>query len=333
MRKGLVPVLIALLAVALVAAACGDDEGGTTTTAAASTTAAGGSKGTIGVSFPTIQGPFFTAILYGIESEAEALGYETVILDAGGYANVDEQISQVENLIAQGVDAILLDRADPAALADVIEQAQAAGIFVFGSGEPIPEADGSASSSHCDIGKALAHGAEVLLPDGGTMAALTGPAGAFWATDRWRCFKEALASNIEIVAEQTSEPDASVGLTLAADFLQRFPDVNLIYGADDTVGVGAAKAVQENNQCDQVSVLFNVFGEQAEELLSVGCADYIVAQQTVLIGRTAVQLADRFLSGNPAAEPFVTVPLVDITRDNMATIDVGTIRQPSGWTP
>lgn len=327
MRRGLAGILAVLLAVALVAAGCGDDEGQATTTAAAE------SKGTIGVSYPTIQGPFFTAILYGIESEAEALGYDFVIMDAGGYANVDNQISQVENLIAQKVDAILLDRADPAALANVVEQAQAAGIYVIGAGEPIPEADGSASSSHCDIGKALAHGAEVLLPEGGTMAALTGPAGAFWAVDRWECFKEALPSNIEILAEQTSDPDAAVGLTLAADFLQRFPDVDLLYGADDTVGVGAAKAVQENNQCDQVSVLFNVLGEQAQELLAEGCVDYVVAQQTVLIGREAVRIADAFLSGSPPDEPFLTVPLVDITADNLDSIDIGTIRQPAGWTP
>ena len=51
MRRGLVTVLILALAVALVAVACGDDdEGGAATTAA-------GPKGTIGVSFPTIQGP------------------------------------------------------------------------------------------------------------------------------------------------------------------------------------------------------------------------------------------------------------------------------------
>jgi len=330
--------LSVLLAVALIVGACGDDDAATTTTAAATTTAAETTvapetSGVLGVSMPTIQGPFFTAILYGIEAEAEALGYETVVLDAGGYGNVDNQISQMENLIAQEVDAILLDRTDPAALAGVVQQALDAGIYVVGSGEPIPEASGSASSSHCDIGLAMAAAAEQLLPDGGTMAALTGPAGGFWAVDRWECFKDALADNIEIVAEQTSEPDSAVGLALAADFLQRFPDVDLLYGADDTIGVGAARAVQENNQCEEVDVLLAVLGEQAEELLVQGCVDHVVAQQTTLIGRDTVRIADGFIKGNPLAEPFISVPLVDVNRENVDDLDVSTIRQPEGWTP
>ena len=42
----------------------------------------------IGVSMPNIKGPWFTPVLYGISDEAKKLGYDVVIQDAGGYANV-----------------------------------------------------------------------------------------------------------------------------------------------------------------------------------------------------------------------------------------------------
>lgn len=164
------------------------------------------------------------------------------------------------------------------------------------------------------------------------MAALTGPAGAYWATERYRCFKEGIAdSGIEIVAEQTSEPDAAVGLSLATDFLQRFPDLDLLYGADDTVGVGAARAVQSNDACGQIKVLTAILGETTEELMREGCIDYVVAQQTVVIGREAVQMARALLDGETPETTDVIVPVVPVTPEILDSVDTGAFRQPKGW--
>jgi ribose transport system substrate-binding protein len=299
---------------------------------------AAGESGKIGVSMPTIQGPWYTALLYGVVDEAEKLGYETVILDAGGYAHADNQVTQVQNLAVQQVKAILMDPANPSAFNAVIAQVQADGIPVLGAGSPIVasevEANAAASSSHCNIGLELAKGAQTLLPNGGTIAALAGPPGAFWSGDRWRCFKEALAgSNIEIVAEQNSEQDAATALALADDYLQRYPDIDLLYGADDTYGVGAARAVQSVGKCGEIKVLFAVLGPAAEELMRAGCVDYVVAQQPVVIGRTAVQLADQLIRGESPDPKLVEIPLIPVTPENVDAVDKTLMQQPAGWTP
>ena len=52
---------------------------------------------------PNIKGPWFTPVLFGISDEAKKLGYEVTILDAGGYANVDKQVTQFSNLVVQKV--------------------------------------------------------------------------------------------------------------------------------------------------------------------------------------------------------------------------------------
>lgn len=292
----------------------------------------------VGVSMPNVKGPWFTPVLYGISDEAKKLGYEVIIQDAGGYANVDKQVSQFSNLVVQKVGAILIDPANPASFNGVVREAKAAKVFVIGAGSPIAasdvEADAAASSSHCNIGHELAKGAKTLLPNGGSIAVLAGPAGAFWASDRLRCFKEDLAGgNIKIVAEQTSEQDPAVALSLANDFLQRFPNVDLMYGADDTYGVGVARAVQGAQKCGKVKVLFAVLGEAAEEMMRAGCADYVVAQQPVKIGRSAVVMMDALVKGKPLEKKKDEVPLIPVTPANLNSIDKTGMQAPKGWTP
>jgi ABC-type sugar transport system substrate-binding protein len=292
----------------------------------------------IGVSMPNIKGPWFTPVLYGISDEAKKLGYDIVIQDAGGYANVDKQVGQFSNLVIQKVVAILMDPANPASFNGVVKQAHSAKIPVIGAGSPIVasdvEADAAASSSHCNVGHELAKGAKALLPDGGTIAVLAGPPGAFWASDRLRCFKEDIANtNLKIVAEQTSEQDPAIALSVANDFLQRFPKVDMLYGADDTYGVGAARAAQGAQKCGKVKVMFAVLGEAAEEMMRAGCADYVVAQQPVVIGRSAVRMMDALVKGKPLEKKKDEVPLIPVTMANLNSLDKSGLQAPKGWTP
>jgi ribose transport system substrate-binding protein len=292
----------------------------------------------VGVSMPNIKGPWFTPVLYGISDEAKKLGYDIVIQDAGGYANVDKQVSQFSNLVVQKVVAILMDPANPASFNGVVKQAKSAKIPVIGAGSPIVasdvEADAAASSSHCNVGHELAKGAKALLPNGGTIAVLAGPPGAFWASDRLRCFKEDIANtNLKIVAEQTSEQDPAIALSVANDFLQRFPKVDMLYGADDTYGVGAARAAQGAQKCGKVKVMFAVLGEAAEEMMRAGCADYVVAQQPVVIGRSAVRMMDALVKGKPLEKKKDEVPLIPVTMANLNSLDKSGLQAPKGWTP
>ena len=84
-----------------------------------------------------VKGPWFTPVLYGISDEAKKLGYDVTIQDAGGYANVDKQVSQFSNLVVQKVVAILMDPANPASFNGAVKEAKAEKIPVIGAGSPI----------------------------------------------------------------------------------------------------------------------------------------------------------------------------------------------------
>ncbi|WP_138466028.1 substrate-binding domain-containing protein [Poseidonocella sp. HB161398] len=305
---------------------------------AAAVPAAAGETPRIGVSLPLLAGPWYTAILYGLEAEADARGAKLVVTDAGGYGHIGTQVDQMANLVAQGVDAILADPTNPDALNGVARMAGEAGIPLLGLASPVVAsqvpAAGSVSSSHCDLGRAMAEGARALLPEGGTVGALAGPAGAFWAGERYRCFAAALAdSDIRIVAMQNGDQDTALAMSTAADMLQRFPDLSLLYGADDSYGVGAARAVEQIGGCGKVKVLMAVLGEAAEDMMRRGCADYVVAQKPVLIARQALAMALELAAGATPEAQEIVVPVVPVTAASLQDVDLGEIRQPAGWQP
>ncbi|MEP9350293.1 sugar ABC transporter substrate-binding protein [Xanthobacter sp. KR7-225] len=292
----------------------------------------------IGLSKPNLKGPYPTAELYGILDEAKKEGFTVIVQDAGGYSNIDRQLDQISNLVVKGVKAILIDPNDPAAMTGVAMQARAAGVFLVGAGVNViargVEPDAAVSSSHCNIGRELAAGAKKLLPSGGKIGILAGPAGSFWATERLRCFKDDIAgSGLRIVAEIASEQDAATSLTRANEILQRNPDLDLIYGADDVYGVGAARAARSSGRCGKIKVIFAVLGDEAEEMMRAGCADFVVAQQSVLIGRTEVRTVRDLIKGIKPDPKVINVPLVDVTPANLDSVDKSTLQPPKGWRP
>jgi hypothetical protein len=52
--------------------------------------------------------PHYVGQAYGYIDEAQSLGAQVTLLEAGGYEHLDKQVSQVEDLIASKVDAIII---------------------------------------------------------------------------------------------------------------------------------------------------------------------------------------------------------------------------------
>ena len=62
----------------------------------------------LGVSIPHLANPHYVGQAYGYIDEAQSLGAQVTLLEAGGYEHLDKQVSQVEDLIASKVDAIII---------------------------------------------------------------------------------------------------------------------------------------------------------------------------------------------------------------------------------
>jgi len=81
----------------------------------------------IGVTLGSLGNPFFVAMTKGITDKA---GSGVKVVTASAEYDLNKQGTQMDNFIASGVDLILLNAADPKAIAPAVKRAQAAGIPV-----------------------------------------------------------------------------------------------------------------------------------------------------------------------------------------------------------
>ncbi|EYD75767.1 L-arabinose-binding protein periplasmic protein precursor AraF [Rubellimicrobium mesophilum DSM 19309] len=87
------------------------------------------SKGTIGIAMPTQSSARWISDGNSMVEQFEAAGYDTVLQYAED--DIPTQLSQVENMISQGVDALVIAAIDGTTLSSALENAAAAGIPVI----------------------------------------------------------------------------------------------------------------------------------------------------------------------------------------------------------
>ncbi|HHU76550.1 MAG TPA: sugar ABC transporter substrate-binding protein [Firmicutes bacterium] len=293
-------------------------------------------KLTLGLALTDVRGPFFSALAYGVSSRAEELGVELVLVSAGGYDNIDKQISQLEDLISRKVDGILLDAVDEKAIPPMIDEAVAHNIPVMGTGSQIESTNcvSSVSVDHTELGREMARYLVESMDAKGGILVLAGPSGALWSENRYRGFMEIIEQypEMEILATQWGLPDRAEGLRLAEDLLGRFPEATGMYAADDAIGQGAGDALVATGKEEQIELVTSVLGFDTEAMIRSGAIDATVAHRTVLIGQLSVDTMMDVIAGN-SVEKEIYVPSVTVTKDNIDTINIDEIRQPEDWRP
>src|ERR1700692_414023 len=63
-------------------------------------------KWNICVSFPHMKDAYWLAVDYGVSEEAKDLGVAMHLVEAGGYTNLNKQISQIEDCVSNGAQAV-----------------------------------------------------------------------------------------------------------------------------------------------------------------------------------------------------------------------------------
>jgi putative multiple sugar transport system substrate-binding protein len=124
-RKAALSAIAAAASLALTLSACGQDsDGGSESGDKADT------KGsTVGISMPTKSSERWIADGANVVKNLEAAGYKTSLLY--GEDDTDTQVSQIENMITQGVSALIIAAIDNKSLDNVLQQAKDADIPVI----------------------------------------------------------------------------------------------------------------------------------------------------------------------------------------------------------
>ncbi|MCP4542958.1 MAG: sugar ABC transporter substrate-binding protein, partial [Chloroflexi bacterium] len=158
--------------------------------------------------------------------------YEVELLYVGSVASdMAEQARVMEDMIAQGVDAIGVSCNDPDGCIDPIDTAIEAGIEVMTWDSDAPDSGRFTylGVSNYDGGKAAADLLVRAMGEEGKVAMLTGVPGALNLEERMRGFEDVMAESypgIEIVTTVACYDDINQGVQVVEETMQAYPDLD-----------------------------------------------------------------------------------------------------------
>jgi ribose transport system substrate-binding protein len=210
---------------------------------------------------PTMANPFYMNTVKGAETACEEMGYELLVQAPSSDQDANAQVAMVENMILKGVAGIAVCALDSAAIVPALEKANEAGIpiVIFNT---LTDLDGG--DVYAYVGYDEAAGAAMIADwvaangeDPINVLMLLGLPG-FHATLREDGFADRVeaeyADKINIVAREVADWNTEKGLNVTQNQLQTFPEINVIYGANDDCALGGAQAAVQAGRDDILSI-------------------------------------------------------------------------------
>lgn len=190
--------------------------------------------------------------------------YELIVNGIRNESEISQQVALVEQMLAQGVQAIVIAPADSRALVPVLRRAQQQGVVVVNidnklddetlreAGLQVPFVGPDNRAGARAVGDALAR----KLTRGQAVAILEGIPTAFNAQQRRLGFEDAMsAAGIRVVAVQSAQWEQDKANQVSAALLREHPDLKAILASNDNMALGAAAAVRQAGRTGEVFVV------------------------------------------------------------------------------
>ena len=223
------------------------------------------SRGTIGFSALTLKNPFFKIIADSMTEAGKEHGFEVLVNDAE--RDVNEQSKHIDNYIAQGVAAIVLNPADRIAIGPAIRKANEAGIPVFTCDLQCAAEDarvaGHIGTDNYQGGRLAGDAMIEALGDAGGEVLVLHFKQANSCVLRVQGFSEVLdehnkdreSGQITIVSELEGGGLRDEGFKAASDALQAHQNLRGIFAINDPSALGAWTALKQAEKLDQVTII------------------------------------------------------------------------------
>ena len=271
--------------------------------------------------------PWRIAETKSFQETAEACGWDLVATDAAGSAA--KQVSDVDSMIAQGIDVLFLPPREEKPLLPAVMKAQAAGIPTFlvdRSVDPNVAKAGEhyiafLGSDFVDQGRRVAEWViENFEGDKGIIVELEGTTGSSPANDRKKGFDEAIAKDdrFEIVASQSGDFARDQGRQVMETLLQSHPDVNIVYAHNDEMAIGAIQALELAGRKPGEDVLVVSIDGTRDALQAIIDGKMgVTVESSPFFGPLACEVMKRYAAGE-TIDPWVKVEDRIFTRENAA---------------
>ena len=286
----------------------------TETSALPTETAAELSALQVAVSLPGTTSSWITLVSQDILTAADEYGCKLTI----STADWDEalQVTQIETMIAQGVDVIAVWAISDSSSTEVLNRAMEAGILVImlNTGEPVtPDGLGAVSLSFdtYEFGEALTDWMYSNLGGELTIAELTGIEG-FTVTDAYTsALKDALDSqpNWVVVESLSTDYTTESAYTQASTILNAHSDLDVLYCHDESIAFGAAQAIADLNLSGQVSIVCSGTSQAAIDAVAGGTLGAI-ALYDLHFGKPLMNIIRSYAQGDPLYARYTISPII-----------------------
>ena len=253
-RRAALALLFALALVAAGLAGCRKEGGGGGGGAAGGGGGAGGRKMRVGFSQTETDGPWRIAETKSMQDEAAKRGYELVFTNARG--DTATQVSNLEDLIAQRVDAIFLAPRESKGFEGPLQAAKEAGIPVIlidRELEGLRAGDDYVTfigSNFIEEGRRAGEWLAKQANGKAGIIELLGTAGSSVANDRHQGFADAIKAypEMKIIAAQDGNFNRAQGQKVMESLIQAHGrKITAVYAHNDEMALGAVQALKSAN--------------------------------------------------------------------------------------
>ena len=294
--------------------------------------AGGASAETVGVSMALFDDNFLTVLRNGIQKDAEAMdGVDVQIEDAQN--DVAKQLDQINNFIASGVDAIIVNPVDTSATQAMTDAASAAGVpLVFVNRQPVnvdalPDNQAFVASDEAESGTLeTVQVCELLAAAGKTEAnvyVLMGELSNQAAVQRTKDIHDVIDGGkckvkLNIIDEQTANWQRDEAQDLMTNWLSSGTPFDAVISNNDEMAIGAIQAMKASGTKMEDVIVAGVDATQDALLaMAAGELDVTVFQDAAGQGGGALDAALKLANGE-TVEQKVMVPFQLVTPENMA---------------
>lgn len=212
-------------------------------------------KQIIGVSIPSADHGWTGGVVWWAEkakAEMESANPNLKIILSTA-RDASEQVDKVENLLVQGIQALVILPHEPSPLTGICEKATRRGVYlvVVDRGLDKDVQHVTVAGDNPGFGRACAKALVDQLQGRGKIVLMEGIPCAV-NTDRVQAFREVVKNYpaISILDSQPAYWDTEKGLKLMENYLQKYQHIDAVWTGDDDVLLGALKAYQESGRND-----------------------------------------------------------------------------------
>lgn len=287
-----------------------------------------GEKFLIGFSTKTLTNEPFQALVYEtVEKKVKEAGHDVILMSTDTVTNAAMQVNQLEDLLNQGVEALILVTVDNTGAIEVLKQYKEKNIPVVLIDNILEEGNEElyisfVGTDNYEAGYMVGQQAVKDLPEGGKLIVTRSPAAIVPCELRTEGFLAAIKdSGIELLGEQACDATNEGCMKTTENLLTAHPDANVFFCPADVWLDGAVEALIGAGKDD--AYVYSVDGSRGalDQMKAQTVKVSALAQQSpVLMAELAVDIVLQVLSGEKTPEDFDKTIVADcklVTLDNL----------------